>query len=150
MRPVDRIFEYIAHKGITPYEFEKKAGIANAYLRRQQSGSGVIGSELLVRILNVYPELSIIWVLTGVGNMIIEPSIESQAEIQKQILHNQLHNQPDNQLKKSVKSNEPKNGEESSKFVMKLLQDQIEVLNATIADKNRIITFLEQQLNSNK
>ena len=82
MRPVDQIYAYIEHKGITAFEFEQTCRLSNAYLSRQKKGNGVIGSEILVRILKSLPWTVYYLGTYGEGNMIIAPSASAQEAVQ--------------------------------------------------------------------
>jgi hypothetical protein len=60
-----RILEYIQSKGITPGKFERSIDAGNNYLNNVKS----IGSDKLTKIIEVYPDLNVEWLLTGKGTM---------------------------------------------------------------------------------
>lgn len=65
----ERILAFISHKGITPHKFETICGLTNGYVR---SIKDEIGSQKLLKILTVYPELSATWLLFETGPMLVE------------------------------------------------------------------------------
>lgn len=71
MRLIDRLYEYMAYHSITPYAFEHACGISNGYLAKQKNGKGSVGSEMLERIRQVYPDLNLIWLINGSGAMLV-------------------------------------------------------------------------------
>ncbi|PZR27447.1 MAG: hypothetical protein DI535_10575 [Citrobacter freundii] len=70
MRIIDRLAAYLAFKEITAYSFERTVDVANGYLKKQLKGRGSIGSDILQRIYECYPDLDFIWLLTGNGEML--------------------------------------------------------------------------------
>lgn len=70
MRLIERLNKYLLAKGISAYEFERSCGIANGYLGKQLRGKGSVGSDILEKVSRVYPDLNLVWLITGEGNMI--------------------------------------------------------------------------------
>lgn len=68
MTTKDRLLKYIEHTGLATSRFENLCGLSNGYVRNLKSQ---IGEDKLSNILNVFPELSKIWLLTGEGEMLI-------------------------------------------------------------------------------
>lgn len=63
---IERLFEYLSAKGISPSGLEKRAGLANGYLRNSKGG---LGAQKLSDILKACPDLDATWLLTGEGEM---------------------------------------------------------------------------------
>lgn len=63
----DRINELISWYKITRVEFERRAGLSNGYTRNL---GGTPGADKLEAILNAFPEVSRVWLLTGEGKML--------------------------------------------------------------------------------
>ena len=78
----DRIKQFIDYKGFNLNNFSKSIGASNSYFNKVVKNRGSIGSDKLVQIFSVYPELNPSWLLTGEGKMVIEypdgQSVESQ------------------------------------------------------------------------
>jgi len=62
---IDRLVTFIKTINVTKREFEHKIGVANGYIGNQFKNRGSIGSGVLRKILLVYPELNVMWLLTG-------------------------------------------------------------------------------------
>lgn len=71
MTTKDRLLKYIEHTGLATSRFESLCGLSNGYVRNLKSQ---IGEDKLSNILNVFPELSKIWLLTGEGPMLVNNS----------------------------------------------------------------------------
>jgi len=70
MRLIERLHYYLEYKQITAYLFEKTCGLSNGYLGKQLRGKGSVGSEILEKIGEQYPDLNLTWLITGRGKMI--------------------------------------------------------------------------------
>lgn len=125
MRLIDRLYLYLEFKSLTAYAFERACGIANGYLKKQYNGKGSVGSDILEKIHQHYPDLNMLWLLAGDGEMIIRDS---------------------NLI---LKENEEKYMTIKDEMIT-LLQAQIAFLERSIADKDKIIAILEAQLKSSK
>ena len=72
MKPIERIAMYLQFRAITPHSFERKIHLSNGYFSKQIKNLGSVGSDILVKIYNSYPDLNMLWVLTGEGQMILD------------------------------------------------------------------------------
>jgi phage repressor protein C with HTH and peptisase S24 domain len=70
---IDRIRQFIQHKGLSMREFSKVVGVSHSLI----SKTNAIGSDKLESILSSYPELSPKWLLTGQGEML---AVQEQEE----------------------------------------------------------------------
>ena len=122
MRIIDRLTKYLNQKLITAYSFERKCQVANGYLKKQVTGKGSIGSDILARIYEQYPDLNLIWLITGKGEMILPEGDERRA---------------DNQVEEEKYSY-------SKDEKIQLLNDRITLLESSLSDKKRIIDLLEK------
>lgn len=73
---LNRIKEYIDFKDISISAFEKSIGMSNASFGKSLKNNGAIGTDKLENILNVYPDISLEWLLTGKGEMIKNSSLD--------------------------------------------------------------------------
>lgn len=62
---VQRLKQYLEAKNITPSAFYSTTGLSNGYLNNVK----VLGADKMEIILKCYPDLNILWVITGKGNM---------------------------------------------------------------------------------
>lgn len=68
---------YLKKKNISRPEFYKKTGLSNGFLDRNDG----ISSDKIETIINIFSDLSIFWLITGKGEMILNSS-----EIEQQIV----------------------------------------------------------------
>ena len=77
MKIIDRVFQYIDYKGIKPIPFEKKIGLSNGYLGKQQKRNADLGESIILKIVENCPEINPYWLLTGKGEMLKTKSEEN-------------------------------------------------------------------------
>jgi hypothetical protein len=70
-RPIGRFKQFLDFKGVKPHPAEVALGFTNGYIRLSTKGKGGIGQKELESIHSYYPELNILWVLFGEGEMIL-------------------------------------------------------------------------------
>lgn len=76
LTPILRLRKFVAWarmQGLckSEYDFERQCGLSAKYIRNNVSnGKGDIGSKILGRIVNAYPQLNLVWLCTGKGQMI--------------------------------------------------------------------------------
>ena len=121
MRLIERLYEFIEHKGLSAYAFERSCELSNGYLKKQSKGGGSVGSDVLEKIHHADPELSLIWLITGTGGMIF--SDEADQEV------------------KDAGTGYISDAEE----VVSLLKDKIKLLENSVADKEKIISLMESK-----
>ena len=91
-----RILQFIEYKGIGITNFFKKTGIKRGFLDTDKLDSSV-SDMFLAKIIAVFPELNIEWLLTGEGNMLRKEGVIQQAHnnISSTITQHQTINAPD-------------------------------------------------------
>ena len=52
--------------------FDKSISVGNGYTSKQSKSKASVGSDVLERIIDTYPDLNPMWLLTGEGDMIRE------------------------------------------------------------------------------
>lgn len=79
--PITRLREFVnwtKSQGLcrSEYDFERQCNLSPKYItNNSHSGKGNIGTEMLGRIIRVYPQLNLAWLCTGEGAMVLsEPS----------------------------------------------------------------------------
>lgn len=72
---LERLKQYIDFKGISVAAFERSIGMANASFGKSLKKCGAIGTDKLENILSIYPDISPMWLLKGVGDMIMADDI---------------------------------------------------------------------------
>ncbi len=130
MKPIERLSAYLKFKNISPHSFERKVGLSNGYFAKQLRNLGSIGSDILIRIDELYADLDILWVLTGQRQM-INVSNESATELG------------------NLKLDEFLSKYETENRKIKILEADIEKLQVVLNDKDKIISLYEL-ISSNK
>lgn len=62
----ERIIKYLEYKGYSKYRFYKDVGVSNGFLDKE----GSVGADKCERIYHQYPDLNLIWLITGDGEML--------------------------------------------------------------------------------
>ena len=83
---LERLKEYIDFKGISIAAFEKSIGMSNASFGKSLKNKGAIGTDKLENILSVYTDISPIWLISGVGDMIANDHSTKQLTIEDKLL----------------------------------------------------------------
>jgi hypothetical protein len=130
MKPIERISIFIHFKKITPHAFEQKIDLSNGYFSKQLKNLGSVGSDILIKIYQSYPELDILWILTGEGQMLKEADQQS-SQIDEIILED-FTNKYTSENKK-----------------LKKLENDFDKLQTSLTDKEKIIGLYEFMLNGN-
>ena len=125
MTLIDRLFEFMHHQRISPYTFERECAIANGYLKKQKKGKGTMGSEIIEKINQKYPSLSLNWLITGRGKMLVDEEY--------QVAGSSPLNMHDKEIPYAA-----------AEQTMVMLREKIVILENAIADKEKIIRLLEQ------
>ncbi|NNL16846.1 MAG: hypothetical protein HKO81_09440, partial [Flavobacteriaceae bacterium] len=55
-------------------QFDLSIGASNGYTLRMKKNRASIGSDVIENILRIYPQLNVVWLLTGEGAMLKEKS----------------------------------------------------------------------------
>ncbi len=130
MKPIERIAIYIHFKKISPHAFEKKIELSNGYYSKQLKQLGSVGSDILIKIHLAYPDLDILWILTGEGQMLKEDIIQSEPSSSNIV--EDFANKYTTENKK-----------------LKSLEYDFDKLLSSLRDKEKIIGLYEFMLNGN-
>ena len=130
MKPIERISLYLQFRKISPHAFEKKIKLSNGYFSKQLRHLGSVGSDILIKINIAYPELNILWVLIGEGQMIVDDG-----------------SRPTTNHPNVVEDFTSRYTTENKK--MKLLENDFDKFQIALRDKEKIIGLYEFMLNGN-
>ncbi|MFC0514515.1 helix-turn-helix transcriptional regulator [Mucilaginibacter angelicae] len=70
--PIDRLLIFLAYKKIAPSKAEKQLSLGNGYIKKSQQRDGGIGSAILEKICRAYLDISLTWLITGDGAMLLD------------------------------------------------------------------------------
>ncbi|GMN05304.1 transcriptional regulator [Croceitalea sp. MTPC5] len=81
-KTVDRLMEFIQHAGLSARQFDLSIGASNGYTLRMKKNNASIGSDVIETIISTYPQLNLIWLITGEGEMLKpDPEILKTGEL---------------------------------------------------------------------
>ncbi|WP_373018858.1 hypothetical protein [Muriicola sp.] len=72
LKTIDRLIQFIQHAGLSARQFDLSIGASNGYTLRMKKNRASIGSDVIENILRIYPQLNVVWLLTGEGSMLKE------------------------------------------------------------------------------
>lgn len=79
-----RIFIFLERVKISDSEFAKSIGVSRQHVSKWRTGATRPASRTIVKILSVYNELNLNWLVNGVGNMMIEANYQRGEQIMDQ------------------------------------------------------------------
>lgn len=62
--------QFIEHAGLSARQFDISIGASNGYTLRMRKNHASIGSDVIENIIKTYPQLNLIWLITGEGEML--------------------------------------------------------------------------------
>lgn len=133
----ERVIKIAKHKGLTQSGLERECNLSNGYIRNIRATPS---QKIIDRILKRFPDISLRWLLNGVGDMCC--SDISDEELQRQVDEANARGQ-------HVGDNSSHNTQtmtENNDVVIGMLRDQL-------AEKNEEIKFLRSliaEMNQNK
>lgn len=70
MKTITRLKEFIDYKQVSLNAFDKLIGAANGYIGKAIKNNASIGTDVIEKIISIYPDLNPGWLLTGEGGML--------------------------------------------------------------------------------
>lgn len=70
LKTVDRLIQFIEYAGLSARQFDLSIGASNGYTLRMKKNHASIGSDVIETIIKTYPQLNLIWLMTGEGEML--------------------------------------------------------------------------------
>ena len=110
IKTIDRLTQFIKYAGLSARQFDLSIGAGNGYTLRMKKNHASIGSDVIETIIRTYPQLNLVWLMTGEGEMIKKvaesKSLEfdqlpatKQQEIEK-IIEQKIRERQENELQK--------------------------------------------------
>lgn len=69
-KTIDRLMQFIEFVGLSARQFDLSIGASNGYTLRMKKNSASIGSDVIENIIRTYPQLNLVWLITGEGDML--------------------------------------------------------------------------------
>lgn len=85
-KTINRIMQLVSSLNMSARQFDISIDAANGYILRMQKNNASVGSDVIERIVKAYPQVNLVWLITGKGDMFIEdhpkPKVRSRKEIE--------------------------------------------------------------------
>ena len=104
LKTIDRIFMFIQHSGLSARKFDLSIGASNGYTLRMKKNHASVGSDVIETIIKTYPQLNLVWLITGEGEMLkpdasllkegklpLDKTLELEQLIEAKLRKNQEH-----------------------------------------------------------
>lgn len=127
-----RLIEFLKFKSISQKAFAQSVGVSAGFVNAIRVS---IQPKTLEKISNVYPDLNITWLLTGVGPMLLDVAPPAQVSSVNSAVA--MHGNAINTI-----TNESAGGESSVSQELKMAQQKIEALEKLLNEKERLIKVL--------
>lgn len=124
-----RLIEFLKFKSISQKAFAQSVGVSAGFVNAIRVS---IQPKTLEKISNVYPDLNITWLLTGVGPMLLDVAPPAQVSSVNSAVA--MHG--------NAITNESAGGESSVSQELKMAQQKIEALEKLLDEKERLIKVL--------
>ena len=62
----------IKHLNLSARQFDLSISASNGYTLRMQKNNASVGSDVIERIVKLYPQVNLVWLITGKGDMLLE------------------------------------------------------------------------------
>lgn len=118
----ERIEQFIQYKGLTNSRFEKTVGLSNGFVRNMDKG---MSTDKVMRISDTYPDLNVLWLITGEGQMLATGMPTTASNEDNTMLHQliaSLQKQLDVQVQTIAELTE------QNKSLMQIISGQLEIL----------------------
>ncbi|WP_040281862.1 hypothetical protein [Psychroserpens damuponensis] len=88
-KTIHRIIQLLSALDLSARQFDISIGSANGYTLRMQKNNASVGSDVIERIVKKYPQINLVWLITGQGEMFLKdmpkPKVRTKAEIEAYI-----------------------------------------------------------------
>ena len=118
----ERVEQFIQYKGLSNSRFEKTVGLSNGFVRNMDKG---MSTDKLMKISEFFPDLNILWLITGQGTMLAVDAAPSSNDEDRELLR-QLANSLQVQLE--VQQRTIQDLTEQNKSLMQIISSQLELM----------------------
>lgn len=118
----ERTEQFIQYKGLSVSRFEKSVGLSNGFVRNMDKG---MSTDKVMRISEIYPDLNILWLISGKGTMLTTDSLPSSSDEDRELLR-QLAQSLQTQLDAQQRTIQDLT--EQNKSLMQIISGQLELM----------------------
>lgn len=119
-KTIDRLMQFIKYVGLSARQFDLSIGASNGYTLRMKKNNASIGSDVIENILRVYPQLNVVWLITGEGEMLKKPEKDEILDFDH--LPESRQQEIENLIEQKIKERQ----EEELKRLLKEVTEEIE------------------------
>tara|TARA_R110002050_G_scaffold16019_2_gene49087 strand:- start:184706 stop:185080 length:375 start_codon:yes stop_codon:yes gene_type:complete len=119
-KTIDRLMQFIKFAGLSARKFDISIGASNGYTLRMQKNNASIGSDVIENIVATYPQLNLVWLITGEGEM-----LKSDTDT---LDFNQLPKDKQSQIEQLIERKIRARQEEELKRILKEVTEEINAL----------------------
>jgi len=80
-KAIDRLILFIKESGLSARQFDISIGTANGYTLRMHKNNASVGSDVIERIVSTYPQINLVWLITGQGNMFLDRQKQTDVNV---------------------------------------------------------------------
>lgn len=70
-KTINRIMDLVSALNISARQFDIAIGTGNGYTLRMKKNNASVGSDVIERIKQEFPQVNLVWLITGKGNMFV-------------------------------------------------------------------------------
>lgn len=70
-KTINRIIQLLDALSLSARQFDMSIGSANGYTLRMEKNNASVGSDVIERIIKTYPQVNLVWLITGNGDMFV-------------------------------------------------------------------------------
>lgn len=90
MSVIERIYLVIEKTHLNVSEFSESIEVSNGYFAKQKLGKGNVGSQIIEKIVSVYPQVNADWLISGRGKMFYDDSKNNNTDVKLNYKQNVL------------------------------------------------------------
>ena len=128
LKTIDRLMQFVKYAGLSARQFDLSIGASNGYTLRMQKNNASIGSDVIETILKAYPQLNVVWLLTGKGHMMIQKKEELILDF------NELPKEKQDQIEQIIERKIKERQEIELKRLLKEVTEEIEKTQKKLKD----------------
>ncbi|MGV8136916.1 MAG: hypothetical protein AB2L20_17030 [Mangrovibacterium sp.] len=145
-KTIERIFHFARFKGISINKFSTQVGVSNSYFTKMRKNNASVGSDIIEKILRIYPELNAEWLLTGTGD-ILKATKETRHKEDTGIATERELQHSSSESREALQElclccKERERIIDALKTALNAKQGEINALLQSLEDKERLIKFL--------
>ncbi|HMB63017.1 MAG TPA: hypothetical protein VKN36_08095 [Eudoraea sp.] len=131
LKTIDRLMQFIKYAGLSARQFDISIGAGNGYTLRMKKNNASIGSDVIENIIKTYPQLNVVWLLTGEGNML------KQEEEPELLDFDQLPKEKQKEIEQIIEKKIRERQEEELQRLLKEVTEEIEQTQKKMRDKDQ-------------